>query len=48
MRRLFLGLDVSTTGVKALLIDNAGGVVAGATTPLTVQTPQPQIGRAHV
>ena len=41
MRRLFLGLDVSTTGVKALLIDNAGGVVAGATTPLTVQTPQP-------
>lgn len=41
MRRLFLGLDVSTTGVKALLIDNAGGGVAGATTPLTVQTPQP-------
>ena len=41
MRRLFLGLDVSTTGVKALLIDNAGGVVAGAATPLTVQTPQP-------
>jgi len=40
MRRLFLGIDVSTTGAKALLIDGAGVVMASATTPLTVQTPQ--------
>jgi xylulokinase len=41
MKRLFLGLDVSTTGAKALLIDEQGHVVASATTPLSVQTPQP-------
>lgn len=41
MRRLFLGIDVSTTGVKALLIDAAGAVIGSATTPLLVQTPQP-------
>jgi xylulokinase len=41
MRRLFLGIDVSTTGAKALLIDGAGQVIASATTALTVQTPQP-------
>jgi len=41
MRRLFLGVDVSTTGAKALLIDEAGKVVATATTALTLQTPKP-------
>ena len=41
MRRLFLGIDVSTTGAKALLIDEAGAFVASATTPLTVQSPRP-------
>ena len=41
MRRLFLGIDVSTTGAKALLIDEKGGVAASATTPLTLQTPKP-------
>jgi len=40
-RRLFLGIDVSTTGAKALLIDEQGAVVASATTPLTLQTPKP-------
>jgi xylulokinase len=40
-RRLFLGIDVSTTGAKALLIDERGAVAASATTPLTVQTPKP-------
>ena len=40
-KRLFLGIDVSTTGAKALLIDEQGGVVASATTPLTLQTPKP-------
>ena len=38
---IFLGLDVSTTGAKALLIDGKGGVVATATTPLKVSTPHP-------
>ena len=41
MKRLFLGIDVSTTGAKALLIDDAGHLIASATTPLTVQTPKP-------
>ena len=41
MRSLFLGIDVSTTGAKALLIDEKGVVVASATTPLTLQTPKP-------
>ncbi len=41
MRRLFLGIDVSTTGAKALLIDGAGVVLASATTALSVQTPRP-------
>jgi len=37
----FLGLDISTTGSKALLM-NATGVVAGvALSPHTLQTPQP-------
>src|SRR5262245_32236311 len=38
---LFLGVDVSTTGSKALLIDASGVVVASATTPHTLQTPRP-------
>ena len=41
MRRLFLGIDVSTTGAKALLIDEAGRLIGSAVTPLTVQTPKP-------
>ncbi|HXB57455.1 MAG TPA: xylulokinase [Vicinamibacteria bacterium] len=41
MKRLFLGVDVSTTGVKALLVDGAGKVAASATTPLTLETPRP-------
>ncbi len=38
---LLLGIDVSTTGVKALLIDAAGSVVSSATTPLSLSTPHP-------
>jgi xylulokinase len=41
MGRLFLGIDVSTTGAKALLIDEGGKVRASATTALTLQTPKP-------
>jgi len=39
--KLFLGLDVSTTGAKALLIDERGGVVSSATSPLTLSAPHP-------
>ncbi|HEY5908942.1 MAG TPA: FGGY family carbohydrate kinase, partial [Vicinamibacteria bacterium] len=39
--KLFLGIDVSTTGAKALLVDQGGKVVASATTALTLQTPKP-------
>jgi xylulokinase len=38
---LFLGLDVSTTGAKALLINESGSVVSSATTPLTLSAPHP-------
>jgi xylulokinase len=41
MPRLFLGIDVSTTGAKALLVDDKGRVAASATTALTLQTPKP-------
>lgn len=40
-QRLLLGIDVSTTGAKALLIDQNGQVVSSATTPLTLSTPRP-------
>ena len=38
---LLLGIDLSTTGAKALLIDDTGRVVSSATTPLSLSTPQP-------
>ena len=41
MARYFLGIDVSTTGAKALLVDEKGAVAASATTALTLQTPKP-------
>jgi xylulokinase len=40
-KRYFLGIDVSTTGSKALLIDAAGTVVASASSPHTLQNPKP-------
>ena len=36
-----LGLDISTTGAKALLIDESGRVVASATTEYPLSTPRP-------
>ena len=36
----FLGIDTSTTGSKALLIDERGEVVAVASSPHTLQTPR--------
>ncbi len=38
---LFLGLDIGTSGVKAILVASSGEVVATALTPLTLQTPKP-------
>lgn len=37
---LLLGIDLSTTGAKALLIDEKGSVVCSATTPLSLSTPR--------
>src|SRR6185369_8391537 len=38
---MLLGIDLSTTGAKALLIDREGQVVSSATTPLSLSTPFP-------
>lgn len=38
---MYLGIDISTTGAKALLVDAAGNVIASATTPLELSTPKP-------
>ncbi len=38
---LFLGIDVSTTGSKALLINQDGDVVGSATMPHALSTPRP-------
>jgi xylulokinase len=40
-RKYLLGVDVSTTGAKALIIDHEGHVMGSATTPLSVSTPRP-------
>jgi xylulokinase len=44
---LFLGLDVGTSGVKALLVGQTGEVEASATSPLTLSTPQPGWAEQH-
>ncbi|MEO7713974.1 MAG: FGGY family carbohydrate kinase, partial [Gemmatimonadaceae bacterium] len=38
---VFLGLDIGTSGVKAILVRPTGDVVASATAPLTLSTPRP-------
>jgi xylulokinase len=38
---ILLGIDISTTGAKALLVAEDGRVVGSATTPLTLSTPKP-------
>jgi xylulokinase len=45
--QLLLGIDLSTTGAKALLIDFEGTVVSSATTPLTLSTPHPLWSEQH-
>lgn len=42
-----LGIDVSTTGVKALVVDDKGEIVASSTTPLHLSTPKPLWSEQH-
>ncbi len=44
---LLLGLDISTTSAKALLIDTTGNVVSSVSTPLTLSTPFPLWSEQH-
>src|SRR5436190_12459670 len=37
----FLGIDVGTSGVKAVLVATTGDVIASTTTPLALSTPRP-------
>jgi xylulokinase len=37
----FLGVDVGTSGIKAVVVDARGTVRSSATTPLTLSTPRP-------
>lgn len=46
-RELLLGVDVSTTGAKALLIDAAGAVAAQATCDVPLLTPRPGWAEQH-
>ncbi|MGF6492372.1 xylulokinase [Luteibacter sp. 621] len=39
---LYLGIDLGTSSVKAVLIDDAGAVRASASSPLTVSHPRPR------
>ncbi|MFP3854432.1 MAG: FGGY family carbohydrate kinase, partial [Anaerolineales bacterium] len=40
-KKLLLGIDLSTTAAKALLIDIQGEVVSSASSPLELKTPRP-------
>ena len=44
---LFLGLDIGTSGIKAILVSANGDVRAAATTPLTLTTPHPGWAEQH-
>ena len=44
---LFVGLDIGTSGVKAIAVSPVGTVVAAATTPLTLSTPRPGWAEQH-
>lgn len=38
---MYLGIDIGTSGVKAVLIDDGGAIVDQAGAPLTVSRPHP-------
>ena len=46
-RAVFLGIDVGTSGVKAILVDESGDVVALATHALSLATPEPGWAEQH-
>ena len=39
--KVLLGIDISTTGAKAILVDEHGQVLGSATSPLALSTPRP-------
>jgi xylulokinase len=47
MTKKLLGIDVSTTGVKALVIDGDGAIVASFTSPLHLSNPRPLWSEQH-
>jgi len=44
---LFLGLDIGTSGVKAILVDEKGRVRSASTAPLPLSTPRPGWAEQH-
>ena len=40
--RFYVGIDLGTSSVKAVLLDRAGAVRANASRPLSVSHPQPR------
>lgn len=44
---MFLGIDIGTSGVKAVALDERGGVVATGVAALTVQRPHPLWSEQH-
>lgn len=42
-----MGLDISTTGAKALIVDERGAVIASHNTPQPISTPQPLWSEQH-
>jgi xylulokinase len=46
-KAVLLGIDISTTGAKALLINSTGKAMASATTPLALSTPRPLWSEQH-
>ena len=47
MSKTLLGIDVSTTGVKALVIDSDGAIVDSFTSPLHLSNPRPLWSEQH-
>ncbi len=47
MPKYYLGIDVGTTAVKALVVDDAGAVVGDAESPLDLSVPRPGWSEQH-
>ena len=44
---VFLGLDIGTSGVKAILVASSGNVEAAVVAPLALSTPHPGWAEQH-